>query len=164
MAALPGTPGEQIIPPGYAPGEVDRWAHNRRPHEREPIPEKGDRVLFRDHDFGAAVPAIVADVQDITGTPHNHWNRHGNAEHLLGPGQPDVNVWEPEITAGGLITGRWVLKPDPWPWVQVQLIRVDENGGETPGELRWCREARVRGSAGWMREGSRAHTGNYRGE
>lgn len=148
----------------YTPGEIDRWAHNRRPHEREKIPHRGERVLFRETDFGPPVPAVVADVQDMTGTPHNHWNRHGGREQERGPGEPDVNVWRWDENERA-----WLLKDDPWPWVHLQVVvlgedgspRLNGDGEEILQDPRWCREARVRGSAGWLREGSRAHTGNY---
>jgi hypothetical protein len=101
---------------------------------------------------------------DLTGTPHDHWNRHGGLEETRGPGLPDPGVW------------RWdenercyALAGDPWPWVQVREVilgargRVlrDDDGEPLLGQPRWCKEARVRGSAGWLRKGSRAHTGNY---
>lgn len=145
----------------WTQAEIDRWAHNRRPHEREAVPQPGERVLLREEDFGPAVPAVVVAVQDMS-SPHDHWNRHGGTEHLRGPGQPDQNVWEP--AADG-----WRMKDDPWPWVHVRVIRTGEDGSDLhddDGNLvlaapRWCREARVRGSAGWLREGSRAHTGDF---
>lgn len=164
----PGIPGQQAIR-GYAPGEVQRWAYKRLPHERETFPQEGERLLFRERDFGPAVPCLVYDLMDLTGPPHNHWHRHGGQEHLYGPGEPDPNVWEPDLDETGRMTGRWHLKEDPWPWVHIQVIRQDEDGTVMLDEKgkyvldapRWCREARVRGSAGWLREGSRAHTGIY---
>ena len=140
----------------HTPQEIARWAHGRRPREREAPPQPGEHLLFREADFGEAVPAVVHDVQDMT-SPHDHWNRNGGMEAARGPGMPDANVW------------RWdeglqqhVLHDDPWPWVQVQVITGEnEDGSPVLAAPRWCREARVRGSAGWMRPGSRAHTGNY---
>jgi hypothetical protein len=143
----------------HTPEEIRRWAHGRQPHEREPVPAAGERVLFREVQFGPAVPAVVAAVQDTTG-PHDHWNRHGGLEALRGPGQPDVNVWRYDEERRD-----WVLLDDPWPWVQVQVITgTGEDGNPVLAQPRWCREARVRGSAGWLREGSRAHTGRYETE
>jgi hypothetical protein len=147
----------------YTRAEIDRWTGQRRPHEREPVPQPGERLLLREVPFGEAVPAVVADVQDMS-SPHDHWNRHGGLEAARGPGQPDVNVW-----AWDEEHRSWRLRDDPWPWVQVQVIAQDSRGNDLRGpggELmlgapRWCREARVRGSAGWLREGSRAHTGRY---
>ena len=144
-------------PAPYTKAEVDRWAHERRPHEREAVPEIGEHLLFRETNFAEPVPAIVHDVQDMTGTPHNHWNRHGDLERAQGPGEPDVNVWQWDEARQG-----WRLKDDPWPWVHVQkILGTDENGDLVLAPPQWCREARVRGSCGWLRPGSRAHTGRY---
>jgi hypothetical protein len=100
-------------------------------------------------------------------SPHDHWHRHGDLERVLGPGIPDVNVWRHDEE-----TGAHVLRDDPWPWVQVRVILLAEDGSALHGDdgtpllaaPRWCREARVRGSTGWLREGSRAHTGNFESE
>ena len=51
-------PPDAIRP--HTPQEVRRWAHGRRPHEREVPPEIGERVLLREQDFASPVPAIVA--------------------------------------------------------------------------------------------------------
>lgn len=156
-AGPPAIPGQPVNPGGWTDWEIDRWAHNRLPHEREEPPQPGERVLYRAYEFGQAVPARVHDVQDMTGPPHNHWHRHGGLEAQRGPGVPDVNVWEPTPDRYG-----WQLKADPWPWVHIRVITgTGADGEEILGDPQWCREARVRGSAGWMREGSRAHTGNY---
>lgn len=152
----------QVMPngPDLAPwtdDEIKRWAHNRRPHERERLPHVGERLLLRTEDFGIPVLAEVVDVQDIHGTPHDHWNRHGGLESTRGSGIPDVNVWywDPDLR-------RHRLKDDPWPWVQVKVIvGQDDNGDDVYASPTWCREARVRGSAGWLREGSMAHTYRY---
>jgi hypothetical protein len=133
-------------PPLRTPQEIERWAHRRQPHERERVPEPGERLLFREHDFGDAVPAVVDQVQDME-TPGDHWGSTS---------QPDPNVWEWHEEAG-----RHQLKDDPWPWVSVRLISTAEDGTETLSAPRWCKEARVRGSSGWLRPGSRAHTGRY---
>jgi hypothetical protein len=140
----------------YTRAEIDRWTEQRRPHEREEIPAIGERLLLREVNFGEEKPAIVVAVQDMS-SPHDHWNRHGGLEHLRGAGIPDVNVWRWDETRG-----EHVLHPDPWPWVQVQVITgEDGDGNPVLAAPRWCREARVRGSAGWLRPGSRAHTGRY---
>jgi hypothetical protein len=160
--------------------EIERWAHGRLPHEREPVPAAGDRVLLREEHFGEPVPAVVTAVEDMS-SPHNHWHRHGDLEAERGPGLPDPNVWHDHPARPPTGELRCVLcdedphlngvlfNRDPWPWVRAAVIRTDEDGNELHGEdgelltatPRWCREARVRGSAGWMREGSRAHTGRY---
>ena len=143
--------------PPHTPGEIERWAHRRRPHEREAVPAAGERLLFRERDFGEPVPAVVHAVQDMTSAADDHWAQAGGQR---GTRQPDPNVWEPELDGWNRPTGRHRLKDDPWPWVAIQLVR-DGPDGEELAAPRWCKEARVRGSAGWLREGSRAHTGNY---
>jgi hypothetical protein len=148
--------------------EIERWAHRRQPHEREPVPEIGERVEFRQVLFGGTEPAVMVAVQDM-GDPHNHWHRHGDLELERGPGMPDVHVWthpdpvvreHPEWWTIPRVRAQLVLLPDPWPLVQVQVIRT-EGGEEHLCAPTWCREARVRGSRGWMRPGSRAHAGRY---
>jgi len=158
----------------HTPQEIRRWAHERRPHEREALPAAGERLLFRERNFGPAVPAVVVAVQDLE-TPADHWNQHGGLLAERGPGMPDPAVWAQEYqrdAAGNLVcdadgdpvpTGRFFLHDDPWPWVHVQVITgTGEDGEPILAPPRWCKEARVRGSAGWLREGSRAHAGNYR--
>lgn len=148
----------------YTKEEIDRWAWQRRPHERENVPEQGEQVLFREQDFGPVVPAVVHDVMNMSGPPHDHWNRHGGLERERGPGIPDPHVWHWDDAERG-----YLLNDDPWPWVHVRVIRLDDHGRPLRdddgnmilGEPRWCREARVRGSCGWLREGTRAHTGDY---
>lgn len=160
----------------HSPQEVRRWAHERRPHEREAVPVPGERLLLREADFGEPVPAVVAAVQDLT-VPGDHWAQHGGLVATRGPGQPDPTVWAQEYqrdAAGNLIydadgdpvpTGRWLPHHDPWPWVHVQVITGTGDDGEPVlAPPRWCKEARVRGSGGWLRHGSRAHTGNYEEE
>lgn len=136
----------------HTPQEISRWARERRPHEREPLPDVGERLLVREADFAEPRPAVVVAVQDLS-SPHDHWHRHGDLERTRGPGQPDPNVWRYVEPHGH------VLLEDPWPWVQVRAVLGD--GPDDLAAPRWCREARVRGSTGWLREGSRAHTGDY---
>jgi hypothetical protein len=146
-------PPDPIRP--HTPQEVKRWAHERQPREREAVPDVGERVLLREADFADPVPAIVAAVQDLT-TPGDHWRQHGQQVDQLGPGVPDPSVWSHDPAPG------WRLHDDPWPWVHVQVITGTGDDGEPLlAPPRWCKEARVRGSAGWLREGSRAHAGNY---
>ncbi len=140
----------------HTPEEIRRWTLRRRAHERERPPQAGERLLLREQPFGPAVPAIVADVQDLA-TPGDHWNQHGGHVPLRGNGVPDPLVWAFDPQAG-----RHRLHHDPWPWVHAQVITGTGDDGEPLlAPPRWCKEARVRGSAGWLREGSRAHTGNY---
>jgi len=150
----------------YTRQEIERWTERRMPHEREELPVPGERLLFREVNFGETQPAIVTAVMDMT-SPHDHWNRHGGLERTRGPGEPDVHVWRYDEQRHA-----HVMLDDPWPWVQVSVIRTSEDGSDLLDEdgkpvlaaPRWCREARVRGSAGWLREGSRAHTGRYETE
>jgi hypothetical protein len=138
-----------------SPAEIARWAHQRLPGEREPVPQPGERLLFRAADFGDVVPAVVAGTQDMS-VPGDHWGG------VPGRGQPDPNVWD--FTDGdGNPLPYPVLKDDPWPWVSVCPVSTDDQGNEVLGEPRWCKESRVRGSPGWMRPGSRAHTGRFGG-
>lgn len=146
-----------------SPDEIRRWSFWRQPHEREPVPQPGEHLLLRETDLGEAVPAVVVAVQDMS-SPHDHWHRHGGLERTHGPSEPDPNVWRYDDQARA-----HVLHADPWPWVQVRVIRTGEDGSELRGEdgepvlapPRWTKEARVRGSAGWLRAGTRAHTGRY---
>lgn len=143
----------------HTPQEIRRWAHERLPREREPAPERGERLLLREADFGEAVPAVAVAVQDLT-TPGDHWHQHGDLVRTRGPGVPDPTVWVYDETAG-----RYRLHRDPWPWVRVRkILGTAADGTEILDAPRWCREARVRGSAGWMRPGSRAHSGRYETE
>jgi hypothetical protein len=136
--------------------EIRRWASQRRPHEREPVPVIGERLLLREEEFGAAVPAVAVAVQDLV-TPASHWRQHGGEVDRRGPGVPDPTVWTWDEARR-----EHRLHDDPWPWVQVRVIAgTDDAGDEVLAAPRWCKEARVRGSAGWLREGSRAHTGDY---
>ena len=140
----------------HTPAEVRRWAHQRRPQEREKPPAVGERVLLRETDFAEPVPAVVAAVQDLE-TPGDHWRQHGQLTGRMGQGMPDPSVWAYDEGAR-----RHRLHDDPWPWAHVQVITGTGDDGEPLlAPPRWCKEARVRGSQGWMREGSRAHTGNY---
>lgn len=140
----------------HTDAEIKRWAHKRRPHEREAVPAIGERLLLREADFGETVPCAVFAVQEM-GAAGSHWRQHGDRVAAEGPGVPDPTVWVPGEHG-------WEWHPDPWPWVHVQVITTGDDGREILSAPRWCKEARVRGSAGWMREGSRAHTGNYESE
>lgn len=111
--------------------EVKRWAWERRPGEREPVPHVGEHVLFRPEDWAEPVPAVVTAVQDM----RRHNDGHGG-------GDPDPHVWDEY----GL------PRPDPWPWVTMRIGDDPHSGREVKSK-----EARARGSAGWLRPGSRWH-------
>lgn len=145
MPGPPGPPGDFLTlddtdrPAHEAPvtaAEIRRWCWHREAHEREPAPVIGERVLFRYYDWQPPVPATVTGVQDMTGVPNDGW----------GGTDPDPHVWDvlpgTTVLAGG-------LRPDPWPWVEMAT-------GD--GTAVKCKEARVRGGAGWLRPGSRWDT------
>jgi len=99
----------------------------------------GEYVLFRPRDWQAPVPAVVAEVQDITRVNDGH-GAYGR-QHDKEDGRVDPHVWRWDENQQS-----WVLRDDPWPWVIVEL----EDGRQLKSK-----EARVRGSAGWLRPGSR---------
>lgn len=100
--------------------EITASAWQRPPHKRTPVPKPGDRVLFRMHEYGDFLDALVVSVQDLT--------RPGPA--------PDSMVWRRDNVTG-MVAG---LHADPWPEVTLDTWW---------GRLR-THECRVRGSAGWV--------------
>jgi hypothetical protein len=110
--------------------EIRRSCWHRGPAEREPAPRVGERLLLRRRDWATPEPATVAAVQDMD-MPGDGWG---------GP-DPDPHVWD----------GAGKLLPDPWPWITL----TPDTGPATPVT---CKEARVRGGAGWLRPGSRWDT------
>lgn len=100
--------------------EVTAAAWQRPAADRTPPPRPGDRVLFRMHRFGDLTDAVVVEVQDMT--------RPG--------ADPDPMVWRRDNTTGQLAG----LHPDPWP-----SVVLDTWWGRVS-----TREARVRGSEGWV--------------
>ena len=90
----------------------------------------GDRVCYRRDNWADPVLATVVEVQDLD-------------DH------DDPNLWqEVKDTQGQPIydgSGEPLYVPvaDPWPWV---LLSPDD----APGRLAQTREARLRGSAGWL--------------
>src|SRR5258707_972417 len=112
--------------------EIRRWAWQRSPAEREPLPQVGEHVLFRESHWDVPVPAVITAGADMP-RPNDG---HGTA----GPG--DSNVWDENGN----------LHPDPWPWVTLRL------GVDGAGPERKSKESRVRGAPGWLRPGSRWDT------
>lgn len=103
--------------------EVTASAWQRPADRRTPPPRPGDRVLFRMHRFGDLTDALVVEVQD-----------------MVRPGpDPDPMVWRRDNVTG-LLAG---LHADPWPSVVLDTWW---------GRVR-TREARVRGSEGWVPAG-----------
>lgn len=103
--------------------EITASAWQRPEHQRTPPPRPGDRVLFRMHRFGDLTDALVVEVADMT--------RPG--------ADPDPMVWRRDNVTG-LLAG---LHADPWPSVVLDTWW---------GRVR-TREARVRGSEGWVPAG-----------
>ncbi len=118
------------------------WQRNRRSVHRVPLPRVGDRVYFRFDRFAQPHPAVVVDVPDL---------ERGWRWEDLEPGQdtPDGWTWQllrdnatgaARLDAMGL--PRVELLPDPQP---VITCRVEGFAG-----LQSAREARLRGSPGWL--------------
>lgn len=102
------------------------WAQCRPAKDRTPIPEVGDEVMFRHTAWGVPVLAEVLAVQSLDDIS-------------------DPNLWRPELGPDGqLVTleGRHILSgaKDPWPELTLR----------TPYGVGVTREARLRGSAGWL--------------
>lgn len=107
-----------------------RWARERPPRHRTPVPAVGDEVDYRHDPWAEPSRAEVLAVQpldDIT----------------------DPNLWTVETRRDGsgqevplLVEDRPVLRPhaDPWPLL---TLRTVHGVGQS-------REARLRGSAGWL--------------
>jgi hypothetical protein len=123
-------------------------ARNRPLAERPPLPHPGDRVWYRrfewnrDPGTGDLVEpesAVIVEVQDPRDTSDADyvdgvgWVRDPNLWHLV----RDVNG-VPIVDPGGL---RYAPVADPWPWVRLRRPN---------GIVDCTREARLRGSAGWL--------------
>jgi hypothetical protein len=106
------------------------WARWRPQEHITPVPAVGDRVLYRAHDWADPVGATVLEEVDDSGL-----------------GTPDWNCWRVRVTNGvphydG--AGEMILDahPDRWPTL---LLKVDGQASHVV-----TREARLRGSAGWL--------------
>lgn len=105
--------------------EID-WAHNRPGPHRVPVPAVGDEVAYRHDPWGPITSAEVLAVQPLDDLD-------------------DPHLWQVETGPGGrplMLEGRPVMaqRPDPWPTL---TLRTVHGVGVT-------REARLRGSAGWL--------------
>ena len=102
------------------------WQLRRPGRFRTPLPAVGDRVFYRHRHFADVTAARVEQVEDLDDTGDNY-------------------VWQP-VTAGGQLVhdelGRRVFRQVPDPWVTLRL--------RTDWGVLVCREARLRGSAGWL--------------
>lgn len=130
----------QHIP--YTPAEVN-WARWRPPQHRTPIPAVGDRVLYRATEWAPPTWATVVEVGDQTPPP--------NPTEWASPFAPpfDPNVWrvKTDIRAATPVRdafGAMTLErhPDAWPTLVLQVDGVRSHVA--------TREARLRGSAGWL--------------
>jgi hypothetical protein len=120
------------------------YAHNRDPAERTPFPRAGDRVLFRADMWQREppVPAVVLLVETWDDPqPVARWDGISDGTECMWrvvkdlAGRPVVDVER------GAERIRRVRVEDPWPFVR---LRLDS------GALRDTREARLRGSPGWL--------------
>lgn len=127
----PALPWNLIPPPGHQPIDKSEiiWARNRQPRHRTPIPRSGDQVYYRHEQWADPTLAQVVRIVD--------------------PLPEDLNVFESALntthpTRHPLLDGightLMVLRPDPDYEVELHTAygRVV------------TREARVRGSAGWL--------------
>ena len=113
------------------------WAKNRPLHERPVIPLPGDKVFYRRIEWEQEPRLVtVLEVQDpLDKTDPNLWqtlrNYHGHLLH---------DMW-----------GRPLHKvmPDPWPWIRVCWWEQGKIGPEMERQG-ITREARLRGSPGWL--------------
>jgi hypothetical protein len=152
MPAYTGDPADPHRPPYEPPltkQEIQRWAHERftEPVDGgavvQPIPAVGDLVTVRFQPWGPTVPARVLAVQPVDVLRHPDW----------AGGDVDPNLFTEDDA------GRWAPKWDPWPDVELETLP----GKDRPHELRGgqvarCKEARVRGSCGWLWPGHRWDT------
>jgi hypothetical protein len=128
-------------------------AHNRPLSERPPLPGVGDRVWLRQHEWerdltGRHVPPVPVTVTAVEPdddpdsrdfVPDLGWVRDPNLWHVVRDmfGQP---IYDGEAL-------RYAPVADPWPWLDLQPDD-DEYGHPVPAVR--AREARLRGSAGWL--------------
>lgn len=103
------------------------WAHERPAQHRTPLPAVGDEVRYRQDPWGPVVAADVVSVWPLDDVD-------------------DPHLWRVETDGMGnplAIEGRplYAQRLDPWPIVRLRVPRLGL--GDT-------REARLRGSAGWL--------------
>lgn len=125
------------------------YANNRAPTDRPPIPKPGDRLLYRRYHFDQdPIPVVVVWAQDPDDTSLVHVDpragrvRDPNLWHLVKDpyGYPiaDGDDWA------------YARHPDPWPQVRVRGTWADSPGMEPFEREAITREARMRGSSGWL--------------
>lgn len=108
--------------------EVTLAVHDRP--QPTPYPAVGDVVWYRAQPHGDLVEAVVEAIQD----PNVHPG-----------GEPDPNVWYRDNQTGAPLH----LLPDPWLTLTLDTVWHDESGQAQHMRLT-CREARARGSVGWL--------------
>lgn len=151
----PGDPHRPPHEPPVTPAEVTEWAHQRIGHAVipgkpviQPLPAPGDLVAVRVRPWAATIPATVTRVQPCDVISHPDW----------WGGEVDPDLWvpitNPDGTAvlDGLGAPAYRPKWDPWPWLDLLTIPTDRKRPHEyrAGQLLRCKEARVRGSAGWL--------------
>lgn len=154
---LPGDPHRPAHEPPLSAQEIQLWAHERmtdasipRAPLIQPIPSTGDLVAVRLRPWGPTIPAKVLAVQPVGELQHPDW----------AGGDIDPNLW----VADDL--GNYRQKWDPWPDLEVETLTLRDKAGhevKVPFERRAgqrvrCKEARVRGSAGWLWPGHQHDT------
>lgn len=124
--------------------EENLWAGWRPPTYRTPVPAIGDPVLYRHEAWTTPVGATVLNIDDIEPPTvlTTRWASHLNPPY-------DPNVWRVRTTPGSSIPlhhpdGTVILDrlPDAWPTL---LLKIDGQRSHVQ-----TREARLRGSAGWL--------------
>lgn len=113
----------------WDPAEIN-WARNRPAQHRPPRPAPGDACLYRHDEWEEPVPARLIEWLDVDNTRDPNLYRF----HV-----DDRSPARPPVVDGA---GRHVMVPvdDPWP----------KGLFDTPYGRIVTREARVRGSAGWL--------------
>lgn len=115
------------------------WQARRPVTHRTPSLALGLHLLFRPVAWSdELIPIVVTAIQDLDSDEArrdpNVYDKMTNPEHtrvLTDPlGQPLTR-----------------LREDPWPWIHFQVL---DDQGQPYGAVRSCREARLRGSAGWL--------------
>jgi len=102
------------------------WQLRRPRNFWTPLPAAGNQVFYRHRHFGDVTGARVEQVEDLDDTT-------------------DTYVWHLATAAGQLVRdelGRTIPRRVPDPWVTLRL--------RTDWGLLIAREARLRGSAGWL--------------
>lgn len=130
-------PGDGVL---HSPLEYE-WARRRRGDHRPPLPSVGDELFYRHNGGSPNVYRIeVTWVQSLED-------------------MDDPNLWYFQTDPDGrpvMMEGRQVLARayDPWPLIRAVLLEPTRDHGSSldlaAGRMIETREARMRGSAGWL--------------